>query len=162
MRKRSESDDPCAAPIFTVKVTATKHPASICRHTWLFMSTPHSSGSQEIVHWPDDIILGFDWSWALLNGASFAHAILLATAALATSRSSRGRCGLRTFAHATAHADSEGFWRSEAAADGGMTCLWPRETDPQACRAPGRTRTCDPRLRRPVLYPTELRAHIGD
>jgi hypothetical protein len=25
--------------------------------------------------------------------------------------------------------------------------------------APGRTRTCDPRLRRPVLYPTELRAH---
>jgi hypothetical protein len=26
--------------------------------------------------------------------------------------------------------------------------------------APGRTRTCDPRLRRPVLYPTELRAHI--
>jgi hypothetical protein len=27
--------------------------------------------------------------------------------------------------------------------------------------APGRTRTCDPRLRRPVLYPTELRAHRG-
>src|SRR5687768_11507014 len=27
--------------------------------------------------------------------------------------------------------------------------------------APGRTRTCDPRLRRPVLYPTELRAHTG-
>jgi hypothetical protein len=27
--------------------------------------------------------------------------------------------------------------------------------------APGRTRTCDPRLRRPVLYPTELRAHMG-
>jgi integrase len=26
--------------------------------------------------------------------------------------------------------------------------------------APGRTRTCDPRLRRPMLYPTELRAHI--
>jgi hypothetical protein len=26
--------------------------------------------------------------------------------------------------------------------------------------APGRTRTCDPRLRRPVLYPTELRAHM--
>ena len=25
--------------------------------------------------------------------------------------------------------------------------------------APDRTRTCDPRLRRPVLYPTELRAH---
>ena len=25
--------------------------------------------------------------------------------------------------------------------------------------APGRARTCDPRLRRPVLYPTELRAH---
>src|ERR1700710_1308823 len=24
--------------------------------------------------------------------------------------------------------------------------------------APGRTRTCDPRLRRPVLYPAELRA----
>ena len=26
--------------------------------------------------------------------------------------------------------------------------------------APGRTRTCDPRLRRPLLYPTELRAPI--
>ena len=25
--------------------------------------------------------------------------------------------------------------------------------------APGRIRTCDPRLRRPILYPTELRAH---
>lgn len=25
--------------------------------------------------------------------------------------------------------------------------------------APGRSRTCDPRLRRPLLYPTELRAH---
>jgi hypothetical protein len=25
--------------------------------------------------------------------------------------------------------------------------------------APGRTRTCDPRLRRPMLYPAELRAH---
>jgi hypothetical protein len=24
--------------------------------------------------------------------------------------------------------------------------------------APGRARTCDPRLRRPMLYPTELRA----
>ena len=40
---------------------------------------------------------------------------------------------------------------------------------PQACRAsplaqrvgaPGRTRTCDPRLRRPMLYPTELRARV--
>ena len=25
---------------------------------------------------------------------------------------------------------------------------------------PGRTRTCDPRLRRPLLYPSELRARI--
>jgi hypothetical protein len=25
--------------------------------------------------------------------------------------------------------------------------------------APGRTRTCDPRLRRPMLYPAELQAH---
>jgi|AVFP01.1.fsa_nt_gi hypothetical protein len=25
--------------------------------------------------------------------------------------------------------------------------------------APGRTRTCDPRLRRPLLYPAELQAH---
>ena len=29
---------------------------------------------------------------------------------------------------------------------------------PQCGSAPGRTRTCDPRLRRPVLYPPELRA----
>ena len=28
--------------------------------------------------------------------------------------------------------------------------------------APGRTRTCDPRLRRPLLYPTELRALTWD
>ncbi len=27
--------------------------------------------------------------------------------------------------------------------------------------APGRTRTCDPRLRRPVLYPAELRALVA-
>jgi hypothetical protein len=27
---------------------------------------------------------------------------------------------------------------------------------------PGRTRTCDPRLRRPLLYPAELRAHVWD
>ena len=27
--------------------------------------------------------------------------------------------------------------------------------------APGRTRTCNPRLRRPMLYPVELRAHCG-
>lgn len=26
--------------------------------------------------------------------------------------------------------------------------------------APGRARTCDPRLRRPMLYPAELRAHL--
>ena len=25
---------------------------------------------------------------------------------------------------------------------------------------PGRTRTCNPRLRRPLLYPVELQAHI--
>ena len=31
-------------------------------------------------------------------------------------------------------------------------------TGPSKSGAPGRTRTCDPRLRRPVLYPTELRA----
>jgi hypothetical protein len=33
--------------------------------------------------------------------------------------------------------------------------------DPSRTGAPGRTRTCDPRLRRPVLYPTELRAHVS-
>ena len=27
--------------------------------------------------------------------------------------------------------------------------------------APGRARTCDPRLRRPVLYPAELRARMA-
>jgi hypothetical protein len=27
--------------------------------------------------------------------------------------------------------------------------------------APGRTRTCNPRLRRPMLYPVELRAHYN-
>ena len=33
------------------------------------------------------------------------------------------------------------------------------EPDRVADGAPGRARTCDPRLRRPVLYPAELRAH---
>ena len=28
-------------------------------------------------------------------------------------------------------------------------------------RAPGKTRTCDPRFRKPMLYPTELRAHTA-
>jgi hypothetical protein len=45
------------------------------------------------------------------------------------------------------------------------------KTTPTLCRlvrksantgAPGRTRTCDPRLRRPVLYPPELRARVVD
>ncbi len=35
-----------------------------------------------------------------------------------------------------------------------------RDQIAQRAGAPGRTRTCDPRLRRPVLYPPELRAHI--
>src|SRR3954471_949955 len=30
---------------------------------------------------------------------------------------------------------------------------------PRLSGAPGRNRTCDPRLRRPLLYPAELRAH---
>ena len=32
---------------------------------------------------------------------------------------------------------------------------------PSEVGAPGRTRTCGPRLRRPVLYPTELRARAS-
>ena len=31
---------------------------------------------------------------------------------------------------------------------------------PSKSGAPDRTRTCDPRLRRPVLYPPELRARV--
>jgi hypothetical protein len=34
-----------------------------------------------------------------------------------------------------------------------------RRAQSAATGAPGRTRTCDPRLRRPMLYPAELRAH---
>ena len=37
----------------------------------------------------------------------------------------------------------------------------PVRTSSRECGAPGRTRTCDPRLRRPVLYPTELRAQMA-
>ena len=33
---------------------------------------------------------------------------------------------------------------------------------PRALGAPGRTRTCDPRLRRPMLYPAELRAQSAN
>jgi hypothetical protein len=36
-----------------------------------------------------------------------------------------------------------------------------RRTHEHDLGAPGRNRTCDPRLRRPVLYPTELRAPIA-
>ena len=56
------------------------------------------------------------------------------------------------------------------------TCLVARQVEPaiptssrfaasrlphRAGGAPGRTRTCDPRLRRPVLYPAELRAQAA-
>ena len=34
-----------------------------------------------------------------------------------------------------------------------------RDQPAEQVGAPGRTRTCGPRLRRPVLYPPELRAH---
>ena len=37
----------------------------------------------------------------------------------------------------------------------------PRNQDSGQIGAPGRTRTFDPRLRRPVLYPTELRARTS-
>jgi putative transposase len=40
----------------------------------------------------------------------------------------------------------------------GMNCYPCDRNRPSRTGAPGRTRTCDPRLRRPVLYPTELRA----
>ena len=43
--------------------------------------------------------------------------------------------------------------------DGGPTPLTsPDPEGPGPRYAPGRTRTCDPRLRRPMLYPSELRA----
>src|SRR6187200_2634022 len=45
--------------------------------------------------------------------------------------------------------------RSEQRQTGGRRGAASRE----AVGAPGRTRTFDPRLRRPVLYPPELRAH---
>src|SRR5262245_8701472 len=41
---------------------------------------------------------------------------------------------------------------------------WPRRSSPERrakSGAPGRARTCNPRLRRPVLYPIELRALKG-
>ena len=38
--------------------------------------------------------------------------------------------------------------------------VWRAWRLPKGSGAPGRIRTCDPRLRRPVLYPTELRAHM--
>ncbi len=28
------------------------------------------------------------------------------------------------------------------------------------CGAPGKIRTCDPRIRNPLFYPTELRVHV--
>jgi integrase len=37
----------------------------------------------------------------------------------------------------------------------------PREIPNDLAGAPGRTRTCDPRLRRPLLYPAELRAQTS-
>ena len=36
--------------------------------------------------------------------------------------------------------------------------LFPHSNCSHIQNAPGRIRTCDPRLRRPMLYPTELRA----
>ncbi len=40
-------------------------------------------------------------------------------------------------------------------------CLWRKCERPlDLSGTPGRTRTCDPRLRRPLLYPTELQALV--
>jgi hypothetical protein len=44
--------------------------------------------------------------------------------------------------------------------NGGMGERGTRRVKSGQFGAPGRTRTCDPRLRRPVLYPPELRAHM--
>lgn len=41
----------------------------------------------------------------------------------------------------------------------GLTALLPDDSLwPGACGAPGRIRTCNPRIRNPMLYPVELRA----
>src|SRR5262249_4801928 len=59
-----------------------------------------------------------------------------------------------------ARQDSEPFAASGAAASRGASRWTVGATPTRGASwfAPGRTRTCDPRLRRPVLYPTELRA----
>ena len=59
-----------------------------------------------------------------------------------------------------ARQDSEPFAASGVAASRDASPRWRSRTGREASGiAPGRTRTCDPRLRRPVLYPPELRAH---
>ena len=63
------------------------------------------------------------------------------------------------------HADRGwgGRWDSNPRRPGSQPGALPTELRPPsvphlAAGVPGRTRTCDPRLRRPMLYPTELRA----
>ena len=76
---------------------------------------------------------------------------LVGTAAPTTARACHGIC------HASGPATrkvtvAEGPGRDRA------DCRFPNSNKFDNTGAPGRTRTCDPRLRRPVLYPTELRA----
>src|SRR5579859_8082864 len=75
------------------------------------------------------------------------HSSVKVTRALRAPRSERraGRCE-----HRSSRMGKPSRCRHELCAD-------PRKVSDIA-GTPGRTRTCDPRLRRPLLYPAELRA----
>jgi hypothetical protein len=58
-----------------------------------------------------------------------------------------------------------GSARSQARVSVPVVCGLPRTRlrrwDLNRCGVPGRSRTCDPRFRKPVLYPAELRGRVG-
>jgi hypothetical protein len=58
-----------------------------------------------------------------------------------------------------------GSARSQARVSVPVVCGLPRARlrrwDLNRCGVPGRSRTCDPRFRKPVLYPAELRGRVG-
>ena len=99
--------------------------------------------------------------WAFLDNARFARGRELDAEPLARSPSTRcARSGqFSTRSRRSRSRTGLGTAGGEPKASRRASRGQPSATTREAGRAPGWTRTSDPRLRRPVLYPTELRAH---
>ena len=64
----------------------------------------------------------------------------------------------RLFSHNDRHFRRDDRHAIAASPQPAVHCKRSRSRTNSACRAPGRIRTCDLRIRSPMLYPAELRA----